>query len=245
MMNILAKMLRLVALPCLGATIALAYVWYKDPTGNYEPITVMLGAATALSEFGRRALTKIANRKVDAISSAEEILQYREKMRNEFEEHLGEWIRERHHGRLLIRDIARIDNYPQSEPTIGRIAPWFGTEFKGLYDKGVEVFNSVVKVVPVPDSDDWRFCRETDEDAETAYVVVRIPYEKIRKVLWNGDQIYSEPHLFCIFDGMFGTPYSEGLIYQERGTEPNKYFHELCDLETAKRLTREFRKVMV
>jgi hypothetical protein len=45
--------------------------------------------------------------------------------------------------------------------------------------------------------------------------VARIPFEKIEKVDWRGDEYYADPHIYCSFAGRAFGPYEEILIYKE------------------------------
>ena len=72
-----------------------------------------------------------------------ETLEYREKLKREFENKLppkpnrgGDHCR----CEAIIRDITRMDEYPDIDPKSKGISPWFKVEVKGLYHKGLEIF---------------------------------------------------------------------------------------------------------
>ena len=64
-----------------------------------------------------------------------EVLRHRSRWKVEFEDHY-ERLKD---NEVIIRDVARIDSYPEVEENPKGISPWFKTEFKGLYHRGVEV----------------------------------------------------------------------------------------------------------
>lgn len=117
--------------------------------------------------------------------------------------------------RIIVRDIARFDAYPQVDERLRGISPWFRVEFKGLYHGGVEVFLSVTEVTIDGDTG-----RELDLDehapSRTVFVVGRIPFDAIVGIDWEGDEYYPGPHLFCWFEQAEG-PYASIELYQRCG----------------------------
>ena len=64
------------------------------------------------------------------------VLKHRTKWKAEFERQIE--LMKNHN--LIIRDLVRMDSYPDIDGKAKGISPWFKTEFKGLYHRGFEVF---------------------------------------------------------------------------------------------------------
>ena len=126
----------------------------------------------------------------------EEVLKKRFEKKREFEKNLPHLI----NSDIIIRDISRMDSYPDIDEKGKGISPWFKLEFKALYHKGVELFMRVESVRFDHANDVWVACNYDDDEAVNALVVGRIAYETIVQVDWAGDEYYSFPHLYCQFN---------------------------------------------
>jgi hypothetical protein len=52
-----------------------------------------------------------------------------------------------HAPRLIVRDLARVDAYPDIDDRPWGISAWFRVEAKGLYHRGLEVFLAIEELV--------------------------------------------------------------------------------------------------
>jgi len=86
-------------------------------------------------------LVKWVSRKLEK-PDPQKILQYRQKLRDEFMDKLSPEDKYGTHGEAIVRDLKRMDVYPELSPSRG-ISPWFKVEIKGLYHRGLEVFLSM------------------------------------------------------------------------------------------------------
>lgn len=150
-----------------------------------------------------------------------EKIERRLRLREEFSTRMGEPSRYGTYGEAIIRDIERLDAYPNVDPPRWGISPWFKAEVNDLYHRGVEVIVFGARdAVPESETRGWRFLREGEEVEYKvlAYPVGRIPYDFVEKVDWEGDEYYRIPHIYCRFDGPYGEPYEEvvfkGKLYE-------------------------------
>src|SRR5262249_8636704 len=127
---------------------------------------------------------------------AKELVDHRVRMREEVEQNLARQrmnpndpIPVYNYEEIIIRDVDRIDAFPDIEEDSVGISPWLKLEVNGFYHRGVEVFLSDVrKAIQVADSNGllggWRLLdrRETSEYAITAIPIGRIPFDFIERI---------------------------------------------------------------
>jgi hypothetical protein len=169
-----------------------------------------------------------------------EKLEKRKERKAEFEKYLSSYRKTASgSSEMIIRDIARIDNYPQIEK--GRsIAPWFKVEVQDIYlNRGIEVLVWVEKIRYIKDKG-YVWAHYKEENAITVYLIGRILFESIESVDWDGDENYNIPHLYCRFSKKNG-PYTE-LIYSEKmELNSRSYFKEVAKFEEVKRQSRKMK----
>lgn len=154
------------------------------------------------------------------------VLKRREEFRKEFENKLS---RKNQYGvrcEAIIRDIKRMDSYPDIDTTEKRISPWFKVEVKGLYHKGVEVFISMPEYIESDRDGNWRFTdHKGTEEKVLVYPVGRIPFDLVEFVNWDGDEYYPFPHIYCRFKSFKGQPYESIPFFAKH--EGSEYFFEV------------------
>jgi hypothetical protein len=136
------------------------------------------------------------------------ILKRREEFRKEFRKHLPPQDKYGVHCEAIIRDIKRMDSYPDIDTREQGISPWFKVEVKGLYHRGVEVFFGTRRSIKKDMYGEWRFADHNDtEETVLVYPVGRIPFDLIEYVNWDGDEDDPSPHIYCRFKAFKGQPY--------------------------------------
>lgn len=188
---------------------------------------------TLLKELGGYAFRRF--RKPDPIA----LLETRAKWRTEFQMHLRKRDASGTRGDSIIRDVKRMDKYPDIEDKSRGISPWFKVELKGLYHRGVEVFLRGESLVFVEDREAWRFGKYIEPDAVNALLVGRIPFDVIRSVDWEGDEYYPFPHIYCDFSKRGGQPYEELVFYAAHDGTDGPYFMELAKLDAVQKLSKK------
>jgi hypothetical protein len=164
------------------------------------------------------------------------VLEGRKRWKGEFEQHLRRRDASGTRGDAIIRDIKRMDHYPELEDTgRRRVSAWFKVEVKGLYHRGVEAFLSVETLVPVNDGQAWRLGESGEPEAINALLVGRIPFDRVRSVDWEGDGYYPFPHIYCDFTLRKGQPYEDLVFYAAHEGRDGQYFMEVARLDAVRR----------
>jgi hypothetical protein len=154
------------------------------------------------------------------------VLKRREEFRNEFESKLPRKNQYGIHCEAIIRDIKRMDSYPDIDTAKKGISPWFKVEVKGLYHRGVEVFISMPEYIKRDKGGGWKFTDHKDaEEKVLAYPVGRIPFDLIEYINWDGDEYYPFPHIYCRFKAFKGQPYESIPFFAKH--EGSEYFFEV------------------
>jgi len=127
---------------------------------------------------------------------------------------------------LLIRDIRRIDSYPDNEMKKKLISSWFRVEYKSLYHKGVEIFIGVESIKIDREKKKWGICSCDDPDSVTSFVVGKIPFEAIVEIDWYGDEYCPIAHFYCDFNKN-KMPYDEVVYVVSKKIGGKEFFHEV------------------
>ncbi len=156
------------------------------------------------------------------------VLKKREKLRKEFESNLPPKNKYGNHCDAIIRDIKRMDSYPDVNTAEKGISPWFKVEIKGLYHRGIEAFIGMPEYIKRDEGDNWHFTDHKDTGEKVlAYPVGRIPFDLIEYVNWDGDEYYNFPHIYCHFKAFKGQPYESIPFYTRH--EGSDYLFEVDD----------------
>lgn len=119
------------------------------------------------------------------------------------------------HPKLVVRSIDDI-SYPEVDAAPGMISSWFLVEMHGFYHNGIEVYLRVLSGV-IDDEGNWSIV-DYSHSPEAGYhpiqviMLGRIPYRNIVEYDLEGDDYYSEPHVYCTFADA-GEPY-ENIIFR-------------------------------
>jgi hypothetical protein len=149
----------------------------------------------------------------------EQVLDLRQKWKKEIEPKLWERTQEKLRMDVIIRDVKRLDEYPDSRnDKPGRISAWFKVGLSSTYHNGIEVNLGLYGLVK--DEAGWRLPKKGEGGQVTVAMVAAIPYERIEKIDWSGDTFYGNSQVYCHFEGKHGTPYDEmfyGTLEQNPG----------------------------
>ena len=133
---------------------------------------------------------------------------------------------------VIIRDVERADNYPDTSEEKG-ISSWFRVGLLETYHRGVRVGLSVGTLTETEDG--YRYTRFPEEKGTLkVWLVGEIPFESIESVNWTGDEYYYKPHIYCHFEHTKNKePYERLVFCEERWLEPDmRYFSEIEDFDT-------------
>lgn len=169
--------------------------------------------------------------------SSSEIVAKRQKWKPVFEEQIRD--RQRNGLRLdaIVRDMKRVDNYPDAKEGKG-ISSWFRVGLVGTYYRGIYLGLEWTTLTRDKDGVHWR---QTDyQSGEQGDVRVAllgsVPYEFIDNVDWDGDEFYQFPHIYCFFRHN-GEPY-EHLGYYTEDKNPGgfPYYTEVVPYGAVRKL---------
>lgn len=165
-----------------------------------------------------------------------EVLRHRTRWKGEFESNIG-LLRNRD---VIVRDLKRMDSYPNLSAKEKGISAWFKSEFKGLYHRGFEVFLRIESAKYVESVKGWAFCRYDEVGAEKVYLIGRIPYDVVREVDWSGDEYYRSPHVYCDFNRRLGKePYEEIVLAKCHEGSQHDWFTDLAEYGAVRKLTKK------
>lgn len=149
------------------------------------------------------------------------------------------------YGDAIIRDIKRLDHYPDMVEDRG-ISSWFRTGLAGTYHRGIQVGLGYEGLIYDEGIKKWRLESSIDNpEVITAARIGWIPYDNIVRVNWDGDENYGMPHFFCKFSRK-GEPY-EAIFYARRGQPPGApaYYDKLVGYDDVRVATARHAKTKV
>ncbi len=160
-------------------------------------------------------------------SSNVELVHHREKLRKEFK------IRaEKLRGDVIIRDIDRVDGYPNTDDEDTGISSWFRIGILETYTRGIKVGLRWVGLTECEGGYRYTDYKNNEEREISALLVGEIPFESIETVNWEGDEYYYDPHIYCYFNNN-GGPY-ERLFFCEKVDMGNSidFYKEITDYQS-------------
>lgn len=168
-------------------------------------------------------------------------LELRQKWKQKFEDFFRHSSYEETSTEVIIRNISRIDEYPNNAPPKKGISPWFKVTMVQTYERGFMVCLSIGELVSIGENK-WRF-RDwiNGEDGEKFWCIGFIRYEDIVDVDWDGDKYYNYPHVFCYFDKKRKQPYERVMLCREWKFDKISHFTEVVDMETVRKVSQKYR----
>ena len=144
---------------------------------------------------------------------------------------------------VIIRDVRRIDRYPDTDESAKGISPWFRMGLVGTYHRGIYVLFEWRRLVEVSegkyfDLDTIDHGKDSDELEKRAIKVAKlglIPFENIEEVDFEGDEHYPYPHIYCHF-AIKRRPYEKVAFFKEDRLfgDALPYYKELTDIKIVK-----------
>lgn len=180
-----------------------------------------------------------------------ERIELRDKWKPEFEAHIRDHRQQKLGVDAIIRDVRRVDHYPETDKTRRGISPWFRAGLMGTYHRGILIGLSWYKLTADGDDHDgnerWRYTDyKRGEQGDISVILIGyVPYENIASVDWQGDEYYSKPYIYCHFDAQKGEPYEKVVFCEEREMDGRPFYREVVrreDVRKRKRWSRLSRK---
>ena len=168
--------------------------------------------------------------------TAAEIVKLRHQWKAEFETNICERRNKGLPTDVIIRDMKRVDKYPDISENAKGISPWFRVGLMGTFHRGIQVGLNWETLIYDDHSKKWRYPNLKAGEAGRLKVILLglIPYESIEVVDWDGDEYYGFPHIYCYFNAKKKEPY-ERLVYCEQKYLNNiPYYTEVVEFSSVK-----------
>ena len=173
--------------------------------------------------------------------SPQQAIQLRQRWKPEFEAKILEWNRKHLRKDVIIRDMRRIDGYPDLDEKEKRISAWFRVGLVDTYHKGIQVGLSWETLTMDRQKNEWRWTnRKAGENGELKVILIGyVPFENIESVDWDGDEYYGYPHIYCYFDARRKEPYERLAFCEEKEVNGIPFYTEVVDYEKARKLSKK------
>lgn len=129
----------------------------------------------------------------------------------------------------IIRNVDRLDSYPNPDEKERGISPWFRIELVDTYERGIILCLGIGGLKECPGG--YRFVDHANREKSdrTALLMANVPYDSIEAVNIDGDNYYNYPHIYCYFD-FSGEPY-ERKWFADQIDLPHghPYFKEIAE----------------
>lgn len=154
-------------------------------------------------------------------------IERRDRWKTKFEDEVRTNFHKKLRTDVIIRDVARYDQYPNASKRKRGISPWFRLALLDTYHDGILVWlqwDMLIQTGP----DAFRNANWATEESEGLKVALagKIPFYLIESVDFDGDDYYYYPHIFCHF-AIKKMPYESLDYYKEveRDGFPPFYTH--------------------
>jgi len=158
-------------------------------------------------------------------------IELRQKWKPRFEEHIRDRFARKIRSDVIIRDVKRVDQYPDTKENVEGSAAWFRLGLVGTYHRGILVAFQWNKLVQVGEAE-FRFLDHDNDSQEAKDHAIKvlqigmIPFENIQDVDFAGDEYYNYPHIYCHFANK-GGPYERVAYFTQ-----NKLFEDSLPYHT-------------
>ena len=170
-----------------------------------------------------------------------EIVQLRQKWKNEFEQKILEARVSGTGTDVIIRDVKRMNSYPDGNNKKG-ISSWFKAGLVSTYHRGIQVRLRIGKLTKDSKFDKWRYTNyKLGETGELKVSLIGfIPYENIEAVDWDGDEYYYIPHIYCHFTEKSAEPYEKVAFCEEKYLDDSPYYTEFANFNSIHKFSKKF-----
>jgi hypothetical protein len=168
-----------------------------------------------------------------------EKVKHRETLRKEFEKEFSEIRAKNLRSDVIIRDVDRVDGYPNTSEEETGISAWFRLGMLETYTRGVKVLLNIGMLTETDIGLRYTNHKAGEKGDIKAFLIGEIPYDSIVSVNWEGDEYYYFPHIYCHFDHK-GEPYKR-LILCEKVDMGNghAFYKEIAEYAEIQKLSKE------
>ncbi len=154
----------------------------------------------------------------------------RQRWKNQFEEYIYKNKRKKLRLDAIMRDVRRVDEYPDGKVRAKGISPWFRFGMVDTYERGFMAALRGSELVKDATTGRWRHVNALGGERGKYFVCIGfVPYEMVDNVDWHGDQYYDYPHVFCYFDGWKEQPYERIAYCEEWEFDGITHYREILD----------------
>ncbi|ULH06466.1 hypothetical protein [Alcaligenes faecalis] len=194
-------------------------------TGWWVLLGTFSGAVVVLCEAIKRNLPSTYSAR---FKSENDKIQHRERLRHAVREEILRCRFEKLRQDVIVRDVRRLDHYPEVKEKTEGISPWFRVDLVDTYHRGIVVLLQIGGLKKCEGG--YRFVDRVNGEVsdEKAFLMGDIPYDSISDINFEGDEYYSFPHIYCHFD--FNTEPYERLWFAEKieQSHGHPYFKEIA-----------------
>lgn len=173
--------------------------------------------------------------------SESEVVQLRQRWKQEFELKILEARISKLSKDVIIRDVNRMDSYPDGDKKKG-ISAWFRVGLLATYHRGIQVLLRIGRLTKDNKSGKWRYTNyQAGESGDLkVFLIGFIPYENIEAVDWDGDEYYYFPHIYCYFTEKTREPYERIAFCEEKHLDESPYYTEVADFKSVHKFSKKF-----
>lgn len=171
--------------------------------------------------------------------SPEQRLALREKWRPVFETYV--FTQQKKGGNLdaIMRDVRRLDEYPEVDEKAKGISPWFRFGLVDTYERGFVALLTIVPLTVDEKTGEWRQVGLREEtEGENFYRAGFVPYEWVEEVNWEGDHYYNMPIVFTHFVDRKRSPYVKVAYFDTFELHGIVHYRERFSYEDIRRATK-------
>ena len=170
-----------------------------------------------------------------------EVIAKRQKWKTEIETQLWERRKKGLGMDVIIRDVKRMNEYPDSKETKRGISSWYRCGLMGTYHRGILLGLSWEMLTDDGD-DKWRYTNHKTKEVGDLKVILigYVPYENIEAANWEGDEYYGKPHIYCHFVGnRQKEPYEKLAFCEQRELNEIPFYTEICPYEPVRKRSKK------
>lgn len=173
--------------------------------------------------------------------SADEIVQLRQKWKSEIEAKLWDRRREGLRTDIIVRDMKRVDNYPDTEDKKKGASSWFRAGLMGTYHKGVLLGLRWGSLTLDSKIDKYRYTNyKNGEKGDIKVILIGyVKYEDIEAVDWEGDEFYGLPHFYCYFNTKSKEPYERLAYCEQKHLNDIPFYTDVADFNEVHKLRKK------
>ena len=161
-----------------------------------------------------------------------EVIAKRHQWKTEIEEKIWERRKKKLGMDVIIRDVKRMNEYPDVKETKKGISSWFKCGLMGTYHRGILLGLSWENLT-ADGEEKWRYTNhKIGETGDIKVILIGyVPYENVEAINWDGDEYYGNAHLYCHFDARNGEPYEKLAFCEKQELNEIPFYTEVCAYE--------------